>query len=114
MERNENITSTYFINPHSEFYNIFEKEQTELLNNIIEEYIPKIANGTAPRMKQDESQTTYVSQRKPEDGLIDWSWNAGRIKDFIRAQSTPYPGAFTLIKDKKVTIWDADIENTQL
>lgn len=79
--------------------------------DIIEEYIPKIANGTAPRMKQDESKATYVPQRKPEDGLIDWYWDSKRIKDFIRAQTKPYPGAFTLVEGKKVTIWDADIEN---
>ncbi len=76
---------------------------------IIDEYIPKISNGTASRMKQDESKATTVPQRNPDDGLIDWSWSTKEIKDFIRAQTKPYPGAFTIIDGKKVTIWDADI-----
>jgi len=76
---------------------------------IIDESIPSLAENRAPRIRQDESQATYVPQRKPEDGKIDWSWDARRIKNFIRAQSKPYPGAFTEINGKKVTIWNADI-----
>jgi methionyl-tRNA formyltransferase len=84
-------------------------KSTALCIEMIDEYIPKISEGTAPRMKQDKTKATTVPQRKPEDGLIDWSWSAKKIKDFIRAQTKPYPGAFTIIEGKKITIWDADI-----
>ncbi len=77
--------------------------------NITNEYIPLLASGTAPRIKQDETKATYFPQRKPEDGLIDWSWDTKKIKDFLRAQTKPYPGAFTILNGKKLTIWDADI-----
>jgi methionyl-tRNA formyltransferase len=60
---------------------------------------------------QDKSKLKIYPQRKPEDGEINWDWDAKRIKNFIRAQTKPYPGAFTIIKNKKVTIWDADIIN---
>lgn len=76
---------------------------------ITKEFIPKLADGSAPRLKQDESDATYFEQRKPDDGLIDWNWETKRIKDFIRAQTKPYPGAYTIIDGKKITIWDADI-----
>jgi methionyl-tRNA formyltransferase len=76
---------------------------------ITEEFIPRIDRGNAPRTKQDESLATYVPQRKPDDGEINWTWNTERIKNFIRAQTKPYPGAFTLINGKKITIWEADI-----
>lgn len=76
---------------------------------ILDEYLPKIEAGNAQRIKQDESQATFVPQRKPEDGEIDWSWNAKRIRNFIRAQTKPYPGAFTIINGKKLTIWEAEI-----
>ena len=33
------------------------------------------------------------------------------IKNFIRAQSEPYPGAFTIINNKKVVIYNAKIED---
>jgi methionyl-tRNA formyltransferase len=77
---------------------------------IIEKYLPMIADGTAPRINQDNSKATLVPQRKPDDGLIDWNWDAEKIKNFIRAQTKPYPGAFTIFNGKKITIWDADIE----
>lgn len=87
---------------------LIEKTTAAALD-IIDEYIPLLAENKAPRVKQDESQATYVPQRKPEDGKIDWSWDSKKIKNFIRAQSKPYPGAFTEIDGKKVIIWNADI-----
>lgn len=82
---------------------------TDSALSITKEFIPKLANGSAPRIKQDESEATYFEQRKPDDGLIDWNWETKKIKDFIRAQTKPYPGAYTIIDGKKITIWDADI-----
>ena len=60
--------------------------------------------------KQDKTKIKIYAQRSPEDGLINWSESSKKIKDFIRAQTKPYPGAFTIINNKKVIIWDADIE----
>jgi len=71
--------------------------------------LPLIANGTNSRIPQDHTQATLFPKRSPEDGLIDWNWDAKRIKNFIKAQTKPYPGAFTVIHGKKVIIWDADI-----
>ena len=79
-------------------------------HEILLEMLPKIADGTAPRTPQNHAEATTVPQRKPEDGLIDWSWSAERIQNFIRAQTRPYPGAFTVIDGKKVTIWEATVE----
>ena len=62
-------------------------------------------------IKQDKSKIKIYPQRSPEDGLIDWNWDSLRIKNFIRAQSKPYPGAFTIINNKKVVIYDAKIED---
>ena len=59
---------------------------------------------------QDKSKIEVYPQRKPADGLIDWSWDAARIGRFIRAQTRPYPGAFTVINGNKVVLWDADVE----
>lgn len=53
---------------------------------------------------QDESKATYFGKRTPEDGQIDWNWQAERIVNWVRAQAYPYPGAFTFYKDRKVTI----------
>ena len=85
-------------------------EKAELTGkNILIKYLPLLAVNQAPRIKQDESKRRIFPQRKPSDGEIDWNWESKRIKNFIRAQTKPYPGAFTLINNKKIIIWDADI-----
>jgi methionyl-tRNA formyltransferase len=80
---------------------------------ILLENIPKIEKGIAARVKQDHAQATYFPKRTPEDGLIDWSWDVQRIRNFIRAQTKPYPGAYTIMEGKKIIIWDADITDVQ-
>lgn len=77
--------------------------------DLVTEYVPRIANGTAPRVPQDDAVATRFPQRSPEDGLIDWTWDAQRIRNFIRAQTRPYPGAFTVVGGKKLVLWDADV-----
>lgn len=77
---------------------------------ILLDYIPRIADHTAPRIPQNDFDATYFPKRSPADGLIDWSWSTKAIKNFIRAQSKPYPGAFFYQEGRKITIWDADIE----
>ena len=78
--------------------------------SVLRSHLPLLARGAAPRVPQDHTAATQFAQRSPEDGAIDWSWSAERIRNFIRAQTRPYPGAFTTIGGKKVRIWSADVE----
>ncbi len=49
-----------------------------------------------------------MPQRKPEHGIIDWrSMSVTQVYNWVRAQSYPYPGAFTYIGQERVTIWRA-------
>jgi len=69
-------------------------------------FVPMLAAGTAPRIRQDHSEATSVPQRKPEDGGINWQQlAAAQAYDWVRAQTRPYPGAFTFLGEEKVTIW---------
>jgi len=81
--------------------------------DLLKEYLPKLADGSVVYRKQDESKRRIFPSRRPEDGLIDWSWDAKRIRNFIRAQTRPYPGAFTILHGKKIVIWDADIDEEE-
>ena len=76
---------------------------------LLREFLPQLAEGTAPRHPQREEDASIFPQRSPEDGEIDWTRPAPEIRNFIRAQTRPYPGAFTRIAGKKVIVWDADI-----
>lgn len=60
------------------------------------------------RIPQSES-AFYLPQRRPEDGAIDWTRDAGDIGAFIRALSRPYPGAFCRIGEARVRFWRATI-----
>ena len=39
--------------------------------------------------------------------------SSNKIENFIKAQTKPYPGAFTIINGKKIIIWDADISDIE-
>lgn len=80
---------------------------TEASVDVLRWAMPLIADGRAPRRPQDHGQATWCRQRTPDDGRIDWRWTAARIHDFVRAQTRPYPGAFTVGRDGPVTVWAA-------
>jgi len=61
---------------------------------LLRETLPRIADGTAPRLPQDESRASKVGRRRPEDGRISWSWPAARVDALVRAVAPPWPGAF--------------------
>ncbi len=56
---------------------------------------------------QGAAGASYCGMRTPSDGKIDWRWPAEQIHDFIRAQSDPYPGAYTTLDGDRVIIWRA-------
>lgn len=64
------------------------------------------------RLKKQKRPEFYYPRRTPEDGKIDLSKSAIEIHNFIRAQSSPYPGAFILTSDnRKLVIDKAHIED---
>jgi len=82
----------------------------ELGIDIIRNMVPLIANNCAPRKKQNNlSDYEIYPQRCPDDGLINWKNTSMNIYNFIRAQTKPYPGAFTYFKGMKVIIWESKL-----
>lgn len=88
-----------------------EDTGASILNKFNELYLPliksvlnKIDNNKIIPKPQDHSKATYFGKRTPEDGQIDWSWQKERILNWVRAQAYPYPGAFTFVNGKKLTI----------
>lgn len=78
-------------------YLFFEKHYAEILSENIKP-VPQKAWGIS-----------YGARRTPEDGRIDWSQDAKEVYDFIRAQSHPYPGAYTEYKNEKIIVWRSEI-----
>jgi len=77
--------------------------------NILLEVLSNIDN--IKFKQQDKSKIEIYPQRKPEDGEINWSEEAINIYNFIRAQTLPYPCAFSIIDDKIIKILDSKIVN---
>lgn len=66
--------------------------------------LPLMLAGQTPRLSNDLSQGSYFGGRTPEDGRINWSQPAQVVYNLVRAVAPPYPGAFTLIADKRLVI----------
>lgn len=58
---------------------------------------------------QDKNKLEYYPQRSPEDGLVNWNLTAENIYNFVRAQTLPYPCAFSKIYNEKVKIFDCNV-----
>lgn len=83
----------------------------ELAIELLKGELPRLAAGTAEFRTQDESRRRIFPLRKPEDGLIDWSQPPEAIRNFVRAQTKPYPGAFTMAGDRKLTLWAVRVDD---
>jgi methionyl-tRNA formyltransferase len=60
---------------------------------------------------QDKSKIEVYPPRTPQDGEIDTDKSALEIYNFIRAQTKPYPGAFSTINGKKIIFWEVKYPN---
>jgi methionyl-tRNA formyltransferase len=69
---------------------------------LVTTYAGPLLSGNAPRIKQDHKLASYGSPRRPEDGRICWNQSAREVYNFIRAQTRPYPRAFTHSADGKL------------
>jgi methionyl-tRNA formyltransferase len=74
---------------------------------MIARVFPRLLDGTIQPVPQDPALATFGARRRTEDGRIQWSRTAEQIYRFIRAQSAPYPGAFTTCGGRRLTIWKA-------
>lgn len=75
---------------------------------VLHRRIDDLLAGTVLEVPQDESQATYFTGRKPEDGRIDWTKTSREIFNLIRAVTDPYPGAFTDVGDSRLMVWWAE------
>lgn len=72
---------------------------------LLDEALPLLKAGTAPRIPQDPTRASYFRGRAPVDGKIDWTRPAGEVFNLVRAVARPFPGAFTFAGDRQLMIW---------
>jgi len=84
----------------------------DVVQRMLIDFLTDWPNKPIHLIKQPCEVPSYCGLRLPEDGKINWHSNADEVHDFIRAQSKPYPGAFTLLPDgRKLTVWKSSVED---
>ncbi|SEG97746.1 methionyl-tRNA formyltransferase [Nonomuraea solani] len=81
----------------------------DLIAPIVTESLELIASGRTDWTPQDRSKASFFHKRSVEDGNIDWTWPAEDIERLVRAQSDPYPNAFTYYKGERVRVLKASV-----
>jgi methionyl-tRNA formyltransferase len=76
--------------------------------DLLVETVGLIAEGKAPRAKQDETNATYAKKLAKEDGRIDWTRSAVEIERQVRAFN-PWPSAYTHAGDLLLKVWKAEV-----
>jgi UDP-4-amino-4-deoxy-L-arabinose formyltransferase/UDP-glucuronic acid dehydrogenase (UDP-4-keto-hexauronic acid decarboxylating) len=67
------------------------------------------SNYILEKQSTDPKDALRCYPRVPEDGRIDWKDSNKKILRLINASNKPYAGAYCFYKDKKLTIWDAEL-----
>jgi methionyl-tRNA formyltransferase len=89
--------------PNDNALQVFQKV-TVAAEMALNQVLPALLAGKAPRIRQDLSKGGYYGGRKAEDGVIDWSQSAQQIHNLVRAVAPPYPGAMTKLMGKTMRI----------
>jgi methionyl-tRNA formyltransferase len=82
---------------------VFDKV-TQAAAGLLDDMLPLLVAGNAPRIHNDIGAGSYFGGRKPEDGRIDWNASAKAIHDLVRAVAPPYPGAFCEVEGRRVDV----------
>lgn len=98
-------TTTFAITEYDDIWTSYQKDSLMTAKMIVENI--KNKNILLKKGNPQNSKATYLPQRRPEDGAIDWYRSTKEIYNFIRALAKPYPGAFCQTKYFKLVIWKA-------
>jgi len=85
----------------------------DLIEPLVRESLDLIASGRARWVPQDRTQASFFHKRSVEDGRIDWSWPAEDLERLVRAQSDPYPNAFTHHRGERIQIVSAAVSRAR-
>ncbi|MEU7827696.1 methionyl-tRNA formyltransferase [Nonomuraea sp. NPDC049129] len=85
----------------------------DLIEPLVRESLDLIASGRARWVPQDRTQASFFHKRSVEDGRIDWSWPAEDLERLVRAQSDPYPNAFTHHRGERIQIVSAAVSQAR-
>lgn len=82
---------------------------------IIDEFVGLVAGGNKiPCVEQENDKSLYYPRLFTEvNGIINWDWDIDSVEKFIRGFGSPYPGAYTYYREKKVHILECKIDENK-
>jgi methionyl-tRNA formyltransferase len=80
------------------------KKYNKLYIPLIDNILLGVINNNLTFTPQNNKLATFFGKRTSQDGKINWGWHKERIRNWVRAQAYPYPGAFTFYNKEKVII----------
>jgi methionyl-tRNA formyltransferase len=83
----------------------------DLIGPIVVDALARIARGDKDFAKQDPAKASFFHKRSIEDSRIDWQWPADELERLVRAQSDPYPNAFTYHGATRLRVLEADVSD---
>lgn len=81
----------------------------ELFGPITVDGLALLASGRTDWTPQDRSRASFFHKRSDVDSRIDWTWPARDIANLVRAQSDPYPNAYTYHRGRRLRILSARV-----
>ena len=80
---------------------------------LVDEILTDFERGSITPLPQNNMNATFFGKRTPDDGRINWGWQKERIRNWVRAQAYPYPGAFTYSEglNEKIIIDEVVVRN---
>ena len=85
-----------------DLYTKLNEVQRQVLGETVARYISGYEG-----QPQVETAASYGCTRVPEDGEIDWAASTAQIYALVRALGPPYPGAYTFLDARRITILSA-------
>lgn len=77
--------------------------------DMLRDNVTPLLKGAVRHRQQDDARVTIFPKRVPEMGVTDWQRSPGEIHDWVRAQTQPYPGAFTWFRGTRVRLWASEV-----
>lgn len=87
---------------------VFEKMRP-VVARLVSRALTEIEAGTAHYIPQHHAHIEYYAQRTERDLRINWWQSRTRVRDLVRAQSAPFPQAFTTWNERSVHIERAEL-----
>ena len=99
-------TEMFSITPHDDIRTAQYKNMI-CSKNLIRKLLAAYQKGNIEIRTESKDFDSWYNKRTAADGKIDFHERTRNIYNLIRGVAAPFPGAFTMLEDEKVTIWSA-------